>query len=106
MKTLRLKGTYYYQRKYGATLAYATTTGSADSVLYASGTPGTGFADNNRPDSSSWTLELDYLPIQNVRLMMQYIAYTKFNGTSTNYDGFGRNASANNTLFLNLWIAY
>jgi len=106
LKTLRLKGTYYYQRTYGATLGYASTTGSADSLLYASGTPGTGFAANSVPDSTSWTLELDYLPVQNIRLMMQYIWYSKFNGASTNYDGFGRNASANNTLFLNLWIAY
>ncbi len=106
LKTFRTKGTYYYQRKYGATLAYAQTTGSADPLLYASGTPGTGFAANGLPDSTSWTLELDYLPIQNVRLMAQYIWYTKFNGASTNYDGFGRNASANNTLFLNVWAAF
>ncbi|MGE5336798.1 MAG: cytochrome C [Gemmatimonadota bacterium] len=106
LKTFRAKGTYYYQRKYGATLAYAQTTGSADPLLYASGTPGTGFAANGLPDSTSWTLELDYLPIQNVRLMAQYIWYTKFNGASTNYDGFGRDASANNTLFLNMWVAF
>jgi len=106
LKTFRAKGTYYYQRKYGATLGYAQTTGSADPLLYASGTPGTGFAANGLPDSTSWTLELNYLPIQNVRLMAQYIWYTKFNGAGTNYDGFGRNASANDTVFLNLWVAF
>ena len=50
--------------------------------------------------------ELDYLPIQNVRLMLQYTAYNKFNGASTNYDGNGRNASDNNTLFFNVWVAF
>ncbi len=39
------------------------------------------------------------MPWQNVRLSAQYTAYTKFNGGTTNYDGFGRNASWNNTLY-------
>jgi hypothetical protein len=105
LKTLKLKGTYYYQRKYGATLALQSTTGTADGALYASGSP-LGFAASNVPDSTAWTVEFNYLPVQNVRLMLQYIAYTKFNGGRSNYDGFGRNAGDNNTLFLNLWVAY
>ena len=32
--------------------------------------------------------------------------YTKFNGASTNYDGNGRNARDNNTLFFNVWVAF
>jgi hypothetical protein len=110
LKTLKLKGTYYFQRKYGATLAWQNTTGTADNLLYPSGLDPDGvplgFAASNVPDSSAWTLELNYLPVQNVRLMLQYIAYTKFNGGRTNYDGSGRNARDNNTLFLNAWIAY
>jgi DNA invertase Pin-like site-specific DNA recombinase len=31
---------------------------------------------------------------------VQYTAYTRFNGGSTNYDGSGRNASGNNTVYL------
>jgi len=31
--------------------------------------------------------------------------YDKFDGASSNYDGAGRNASDNNTLFLFLWAA-
>ena len=46
------------------------------------------------------------LPIQYVRLMLQYTGYSKFNGASSNYDGAGRSASDNNTLFLNVWAAY
>jgi hypothetical protein len=46
------------------------------------------------------------MPIQNLRLMLQYFDYNKFNGGKSNYDGAGRNASANNTLFFNAWIAY
>jgi hypothetical protein len=31
--------------------------------------------------------------------------YTKYDGASTNYDGTGRNASDNNTLYLFVWMA-
>jgi hypothetical protein len=43
-----------------------------------------------------------------VRLMLQYTAYNKFNGGSdSGYDGAtGRSPHDNNTLFLNVWIAY
>ena len=43
---------------------------------------------------------------QNVRLMLQYTGYTKFDGASTNYDGNGRNARDNDTLFFNVWVAF
>jgi hypothetical protein len=38
--------------------------------------------------------------MQNLDLAAQYTAYTRFNGGSTNYDGAGRNASDNNTVYL------
>ena len=61
----------------------------------------------NSPDSRGCVLELDYLPLQNVRLMMQYTGYSKFNGGSSGYDGVtARSARDNNTLFVNLWVAY
>jgi len=41
-----------------------------------------------------------------VKLSLQYTAYSKFNGGSSNYDGFGRNASDNNTAYALLWFAY
>ncbi len=102
LHTLKAKATYYRDRKYGGTLAYFSTTGSADAGLY--GTDASGNAI--KPDSSGYIVELDYLPIQNVRLMLQYTAYRKFDGASTNYDGNGRNARDNNTLFFNIWAAF
>jgi hypothetical protein len=45
-------------------------------------------------------------PWANLRLALQYTGYTRFNGGSTNYDGFGRNASNNNTLYLLGWVAF
>ena len=44
-------------------------------------------------------------PYFNARVGLQYIWYNKFNGASSNYDGFGRNAKDNNTLFAYLWFA-
>jgi hypothetical protein len=102
LRTFKLKGSYYYQRKYGGTLALFQTTGSADAGLYGTDAGGNALT----PDSSGYIIELDYLPIQNVRLVLQYTGYTKFNGARSNYDGSGRNAGDNNTLFANAWVAF
>jgi hypothetical protein len=48
--------------------------------------------------------EVDWLPRRDVRLTLQYTAYTTFNGAGSNYDGFGRNAKDNNTLYFVLWL--
>jgi hypothetical protein len=100
----KIKATYYYEHKYGATLALFDVHGSADALLYAPGT--VGGSSNGSPSSTGYIVELNYLPLQNVRLMLQYTGYTKFNGGQANYDGFGRSASANNTLFVNVWAAF
>jgi hypothetical protein len=42
----------------------------------------------------------------NLRVGLQYVAYTKFNGASSNFDGAGHNASDNNTLRIFLWTAF
>lgn len=102
LRTLKIKGSYYYERKYGATVAYFQTTGSADEGLYGT----TAGGDPNTPNSNGYILELDYLPLQNLRLLLQYTAYGKFKGARTNYDGMGRNASDNNTLFFDVWVAF
>ena len=102
LRTFKLKGSYYYQRKYGGTLALFQTTGSADGGLYGTNADG----DALSPNSSGYIAELDYLPLQNLRLVLQYTGYTKFNGARTNYDGNGRNAGDNNTLFFDVWVAF
>jgi hypothetical protein len=35
-----------------------------------------------------------------------HTGYTKFNGASTDYDGMGRNARDNNTLYLLGWFMF
>lgn len=98
INALRVKGTYIYQAKYGASLSYFSTTGSSDPTLYAS--------PNAAPDTKGWTPELFWMPIQNIRVGLQYYAYQKFDGAGSNYDGNGRNAKDNNTAFLYVWGAY
>jgi hypothetical protein len=58
------------------------------------------------PNSNGWIAELDYLPWQNVKLTLQYTAYQKFNGAKSDYDGAGRNASDNNTLYILGWFNF
>jgi hypothetical protein len=102
LRTFKIKGSYYYERKYGATLALFQTRGSADEGLYGTTPDG----NPNTPNSSGYIAELDWLPIQNLRVLLQYTGYNKFNGLSTNIDGNGRNARDNNTLFFDVWIAF
>ena len=107
LTTTRLTANYYYQRKFGATLGTFSTTGSLDTQLYASGpAPGVVTSQNNLPDTKGWRAELSYMPWLNTRLSLQDTQYTKFNGGSTDYDGSGRNASDNNSLYLLVWFNY
>jgi len=79
-------------------------TGGADRVLY-SPAPVTGSA-LGKPASSGLVLEASLFAWQNSSITLQYTLYNRFNGGMANYDGFGRKASDNNTLFLLLWLAF
>lgn len=104
--------TYAYERTWSAAFGAFTSHGTRDSVLYAP-EPLEGSLSGT-PDSRGYTMQLEYIPFGkqesygrpwlNVRTGLQYVGYTKFNGGNTNYDGYGRSASANNTLFAYLWI--
>ena len=109
LNTTQIAATYYYRRKIGATVEHFSTSGSADNVLYppnAPGGPGVITSATGSPDSNGWIAEVNYLPWLNVKVSAQYTFYNKFNGGSTNYDGAGRNASDNDTLYLLLWFAF
>ena len=105
LDTVRATGSYFYKRMIGGSVQLFSTTGRADSVLYGTGTPVLG-SDSGKPNTQGATFELDYLPWLNTKLGVQYTAYSKFNGGSHNYDGFGRNASGNNTLYFFIWTAF
>ena len=104
LHTVRADAMYHVGHMWAFTVAPFSTTGTTDTLLYAPGA--VGGSANGSPNSSGVIGEVDYMPWQNLRLQLQYVAYSKFNGGSTNYDGAGRNASDNNTLYFLTWILF
>ncbi len=101
--------TYMRDKTYGLEAGYFSTTGTGDPALYGTRT--------GYPNSNGYILEADWLPfnknggpsfypMSSLKLSLQYVGYTKFDGAKTNYDGSGRNASDNNTLFLQAWLVF
>jgi hypothetical protein len=112
---LRAKVSYVYQARYGGAVGLFNLTGAANTANQTAGfdatgtlvkTDGTASNLSGSPATRGFTLEAFWMPIQYLRIGAQYTAYTRFNGASSNYDGFGRNAHDNNTLFLYTWLAY
>jgi hypothetical protein len=114
--TLRGKLTYIYQAKYGGSLGYFNRTGTTNTAAQTSGFDpatadsiiGTRVGGNlsGNPAIRGFTYEAFWTPVQYARVGVQYTAYSKFNGAASNYDGFGRDAKDNNTLFFYVWGAY
>jgi hypothetical protein len=50
--------------------------------------------------------ELDFNPWENTRVTVQGVEFANFNGATRSYDGFGRQAWNNNTLYVLLWLAF
>jgi hypothetical protein len=113
LTTSHLDLTYSYQQTWIANLGWFNTTGTTNTLLFAPGD--TDGSANGSPNSRGYTIQLEYVPFGklnsfakpwvNVRLGLQYIGYEKFNGGSSDYDGNGRSAHDNNTLFLFAWLA-
>jgi len=80
-------------------LGYFNTNGDNDQILYAANS-------SFSPNSSGLTAQVTYLPWLNTQFAVQYVAYSSFNGSSSNYDGTGRNASDNNTLYVVGWVVF
>jgi hypothetical protein len=102
-------GSYLFDKTYGLTVGYFSIWGDNDASLYGTRT--------GSPDSNGFIFQLDWLPLNknggpsfwpysNIKFSLQYTAYTEFDGSSSNFDGSGRSASDNNTLYLQSWIAF
>lgn len=110
VESARIKATYWYDQTYGATFGHFQVKGSGDPLAYG------GFSATSSPNSAGWISEADYMPFShggpdfwpwmNLKLGLQYIWYDKFDGQSVNFDGAGRSAADNNTLFAFVWLAY
>jgi hypothetical protein len=101
LTTFKFNTAYTFDQTYGATFAYNRTTGSKDTALYSD-------FGLTRPNSEFYTAELVYVPfgkstsysnLLNLRTSLQYIGYSKFNGTNSF-------ASENNTFMVNGWLAF
>ena len=110
--TTSLDVTYSYQRTYALSAGLFDIGGNADPNLYAA--EALGGSGSGRPDSRGYLLGAEDIPFGklesfgrpwlNVRVGLQYVGYTKFNGGTSDYDGSGRNAHDNNTLFAFVWL--
>ncbi len=114
LNQIRLTTAYWYQNTYGAQIGWQKTWGAANPLLNGP-LPVYGSA-NSKPNSNAFIMEADWVPFgkdgswgspwANLKLGLQYTVYTQFNGASRNYDGYGRNASGNNTLYLLSWLVF
>jgi hypothetical protein len=113
LDTIHFDVGYAYEQTWVASLGFFDTSGSSNAGLYMpEEVSGSASAS---PDSRGYLLQLEYVPFGkvaatsrwnlNIRVGLQYIAYDRFNGRSSDYDGFGRSASDNNTWFGFVWIA-
>ncbi len=108
LEQVRLNAVYFYQHTYGLTAGVVRTWGTGDATYYGTTT--------GRPNSTGLMLEADWVPfgkddswaspLANLKIGLQYTAYTEFDGSATNYDGSGRNARNNNTLYLFAWLIF
>jgi hypothetical protein len=99
LNTFMANAEYHLGNRYSGTFGFFDTAGTIDTTLYGQ-SPVSGSA-NGDPRSVGYIANISYWPWQNLQLAAQYTGYTRFNGGSTNYDGAGRDASANNTIYLN-----
>ena len=104
LSVTRLNATWYPDQRYSLTGGVFNTSGTSDPGLYPVG-PVDGSV-NGDPKTSGLIGELDFNAWENTRIGVQYTRYSKFNGGSTNYDGSGRDASGNNTLYGFMWLAF
>ncbi|HEY2633518.1 MAG TPA: hypothetical protein VGI51_02285 [Steroidobacteraceae bacterium] len=113
LNSLELDVTYAYNQTWVASVGLFNSNGSRDAGLYAPA-PDSG-SNNGSPNSRGYVLGLEYVPFGkldsfaspwlNLRIGLQYTGYERYNGGTSNYDGFGRSAGDNNTLFAFLWLA-
>jgi hypothetical protein len=96
LHSFKASASYVFERAVGARVTFSTLRGTSDDTLYG----------GQGPRSTTLTGELFYTPWHNVKLGAAYTSYLDFNGAATNYDGAGRNAADNNTIYAYLWVAF
>lgn len=100
LNTVMANAEYHFGNKYSGTFGWFNTTGTSDATLYPQN-PVSGNL-NGDPRGAGYIANVSVWPWQNMQLAAQYTGYTRFNGGNINYDGAGRNASGNNTVYLDI----
>jgi phage shock protein PspC (stress-responsive transcriptional regulator) len=108
LQSLNVSASYIYDKTWSLTTGRVAVGGTTDATLYGTAT--------GSPNSAGWIFELAYLPFShggpsfwpwlNFRIGLQYTRWTKFDGATTNIDGLGRSANANNTFFVYVWTMF
>lgn len=114
LNDVTITASYLLHETYGVTESFNKIFGNADNMMYAASP--IGGSANGKPNTQSFTTELDYypwnnggpafFPWMNAKLFVEDTIYTQFNGLSRNYDGYGRSASGNNVLFAGIWFLF
>ena len=112
--TFQVDASYVMSQTWVTSFGLFNVSGTTNHLLFAP-IPVFG-SGSGSPDSSGFIAKLEWVPFGkfgsfaspwvNVRTGLQYTGYWRFNGGSTNYDGFGRSAKDNNSLFLYAWFAF
>jgi hypothetical protein len=108
LDNLRLSTSYLYMKKYSGTLGYFRRTGSTDALFFGT--------LNGKPDTAGWQLDAfiinpffpppQWHPGMRTRIGATYTHFARFDGARSDYDGHGRSASDNDTIFVYLLWAF
>jgi hypothetical protein len=101
LSSFKINVNYHYRSPIGAVggiVQYFAINGSADPLRY--GDFSVYGSRTTRPNSNGFVLQADYLPLDRIKVSVQYTIYNRFNGGKDNYDGYGRAACDNNTLYI------
>ena len=104
LNTALVNAEYHFGNRLSGTVGWFDTGGTGDSSLYSQ-SPVSGSA-NGDPRGAGYIANISVWPMQNLQLAFQYTGYTRFNGAAMNYDGAGRNASGNNTVYLDVHFIF
>ncbi len=97
LDTVQANAEYHVGDRASFAGGWFSTTGTVDPLLFAPADV-TGSA-NGDPKSDGYIVNGSWWPAMNVDISLQY-RVLHFNGLKRNYDGAGRNASSNNSVYL------
>ncbi len=110
VNSLLAKASYTYEAKYGAALSYFNISNSSNNMVGGTLNPMLASASEmaGQAGTEGWTPEIFWLPIQNVRVGLQYTMFDRVNGVASGlgtgtYNG---KASGDNAVVFYVWGAF